>query len=130
MTLKRYIRLAAGISVGGCLLFCVAQAPAQTVPTPGNKATPSPTPRPHEGHIRLWNVILSNATSLDLVLGSGPTARVLQTASTANLTPVYETLPPGRCQLSIFRGADRQTPLKTFDVNLLDRSYCTIYVQH
>ena len=101
---------------------------AQAVPPPG--ASPSPAANVKAGHVRLWNMIFLNPTGLELVAGTGPAAKTLQTAPVANYSALYDSLPPGRYMFSVFRAGDRQTPLKSFDVMLADKSYFSILVVH
>jgi hypothetical protein len=114
----------AAVSSAACLLLLAGPLRAQLQPAP----SPSPAVKPKQGFARLWNVLPLPGYSLELVIGADANGKVLQTAQPSNIYAGYSSLPPGRYVMRVFRTGDRQNPIKSFDVQLRDKSYFDILV--
>jgi hypothetical protein len=85
------------------------------------------SPAPKVGHIRFWNM-LPPANGVYEVCKAGDAAGASLLSGTSYRYSSYAAFPVGRYRLSVFKKGDRQTPLKTFDVDLKDETYFTILV--
>ncbi len=105
-----------------CLAFSIGAAGAQT-------PVASPSEGPKVGYIRFWNML--PPVNGDFVLqkeGASSSGGALAIRGTAYRYSGYVAFPAGRLRLSVFKDADRNTALKTFDINLPQNTFFTVLV--
>ena len=92
----------------------------------GQQASPSPSPKPALGYIRLWNMLPGKtAPSIQLLSGED---KVLTTASAYNYNAGYASVPPGTYTFVVRRAGDTANPLKKIPVLLRGDTSITFLV--
>lgn len=82
---------------------------------------------PKAGYIRFWNMLPANSGAFE-VCKVGETSGASLLSGTAYQYSSYVEFPAARYRLAVFRKGDRNTALKTFDVDLKTDTYFTIIV--
>lgn len=84
-------------------------------------------PIPKTGYIRFWDMAPATSGTFE-VCKAGETSGASLLSGTPYQYSSYVQFPPGRYRLAVFRKGDRNTPLKTFDIDLKGDSFFTIIV--